>query len=221
MHWSPIAGYAAHWGVRFRPENVETDIVLRPGCFSMIRSIALRFDHDEGRDFGVTTRIGNLALWQDDIGLAFEAHLPVNRGGASLYNGVVTRAFNEMSVAFEWGFHAVPIDGDAQEITWAALREISITPNGACPGTAAWLRDAEDQDLPLRARALARTWRASRDKIPTPTRASARSTEGPSTCARSRPPHNSAKRLRTPAPLVLGQIDRLIAEGAGLSRRRA
>lgn len=222
MQWSPIAGYAAHWGVRFRPENVKTDIVLRAGCFSTVRNIAMRFDHDEARDFGVTTRIGNLMLWQDAIGLAFEACVPATCMGASLYNGIASRAYDQVSVAFEQDFRAVPVDGDAREITWAALREISITPNGACPGTAAWLRDAEEQDLPPVARHLARAWRASRNTILIPTRASSgRSAEGPSTCARSRPPLNSAKGPRAPAPLVLSQIDRLIAEGAGLARRRA
>lgn len=156
-----LRGYAALFNVRGDVrENSILPYYVKPGAFQIgAASIPLLFAHDRQLQYATTGR-GNLHLWQDSRGLAFEAWLPMTDRHAGLVSGIRDGRYDQVSAEYcnEQSTRA-SIDGERVMIVErAGLGEISICPQGACSDTGVWLGNVPQDDLPPRMRALAHDW---------------------------------------------------------------
>lgn len=161
MSWrSPLCGYAARFGVVTHPVSAVRPRPVRfeMGCFEIgdPKQIPIWFMHRDWQSYGAGDDL-KLELWQDAYGLAFTFIPPPN--AYSLVSGIAEGRYSECSV----GFGAPPFGGSSfQSIELTQLREISICPEGACPGTAIWTSANERSHLPANARAVYDQWHTSR-----------------------------------------------------------
>lgn len=156
-----IQGYAALFNVRGDPRTgCANPYYVPPGAFQLSTATTpLIFAHDRGMAYASTGR-GNLSLWQDTRGLAFEARLPMNDHSGGLVAGIRDGRYDQCSVEFvDEVAHFATVDGERVKVIESALvGEISICPEGACNETAVWLGNVLHDDLPPRMRQLARDW---------------------------------------------------------------
>ena len=159
-----IRGYAALFNVFSQPGNRPEPLIVRPGAFDLFgRSIYLHYNH-RGADYA-GTRERTLRLWQDDIGLAFEADVPGTNAGLSLACAIAAGQMDQVSAGYGSDRESTMerVDGEWTEIITATnIVEISITDEGGCPGTACWMSSADVDDLPDHVRKLTAKWSVGR-----------------------------------------------------------
>lgn len=159
-----LAGYALVYGELQKPISAGgRPLVFRTGSYRpTARNLQLCFAHDRSYHCAATGR-GTMAVWADEIGVAFAAS-PAGPHGRWIVNAVARREMDACSIWLEAGARlAVESIGDTEcdVVTSFSIGEISITHRGADPLACVWLADADRAELPGRTRRLASHWNAS------------------------------------------------------------
>jgi HK97 family phage prohead protease len=148
-----IGGYATRFN---RPHAYDGGIEsYRSGCFDETlvgAAVPLLLRHDFAKELAPA---GSVRLWSDGTGVSFKARLPNTPLGRDTFNEVMNGRLNAMSVSTDCHIAIDRLVGDGdewiREITSARVREISLVPKGAVPGTyAVWLQPGEALDRPFR-----------------------------------------------------------------------
>ena len=169
MSWrAGIHGYVAKWnvvtGAIGRPNAPH---LARPGrfqrdCFSYDAStVEIWFMHRCAQAIGVGADL-DLEIWPDAYGLAFAFRPPTTAW--NLVCGVAEGRYDQCSAGFGIGGSTVERQGSLvfDSIFFAALREISICPRGACPGAICWHSGNGPAAISREAKALLPEWSRSR-----------------------------------------------------------
>lgn len=126
-----IRGYAAKWNVL---SQLLGDFVeyIEPGAFANVPDGDIRLLHNHNSDFVLArTTNGSLRLWQDDIGLAFEAVL----SETSIGNDVLQMVREGLVTGMSFGFTILQNawkQGEAGQPRVHILRKILIDEVSTC-----------------------------------------------------------------------------------------
>jgi len=156
-----VQGYANIFGVEASTESgVE---VFRPGAFAGhlecgAQNVIATWGHFADYAWA-SVKDGTLKLWEDGIGLCFEATVESSPFGAGLVR-FIAEGNAASSILFD-SLHQVET-ANGREVKKAFLRDICVCIEGAYP-TAVWLRgNAQPDTLTPYARELRATWLANR-----------------------------------------------------------
>lgn len=173
MSWrAGIHGYVTQW-------NVLTGIVSRPhaphlarpakferDCFSYkAATVEIWFMHRAAQKVGMGADLG-LQIWPDDYGLAFAFTPP--SAAWSLVCGIAEGRYDRCSAGYSMEVASTQRHGSVifDNISQARLNEISICPQGACPGAVCWHSGNGRHALSPHAAALLPGWERSRSAHP-------------------------------------------------------
>lgn len=174
MSWRQgIHGYAARFGVVTMPVSgaAAPRVRFEPGCFEFTAAeVGIWFSHRPWHSYGSGREL-HLDIWQDANGLAFSFLPSPHPSSFGLVRGIADGRYAQCSVGWLTISSVILGSGsDAVEsISRARLNEISILPEGACPGTACWHSANAPAGIPAHARAALDQWqtgRAGRDARP-------------------------------------------------------
>jgi len=163
-----IHGYVARWGVVTAPlSRPAAPHLSRPArferdCFSYDASaVEIWFMHREAQAVGLGADL-DLEIWPDAYGLAFAFKPPTSAW--NLVCGVAEGRYDQCSAGFGIGDRTVERHGSLvfDSISYAALREISICPRGACPGAICWHAGNGPAAISRAAKILLPGWTRSR-----------------------------------------------------------
>ena len=164
MTWNVgIQGYAAQWDVVTQPlrcpltGTARSPVYFGRNCFVYDPGeVGIWFMHRPLQSYGEGAAL-DLEIWEDGYGLAFSFKPP--QSAYSLVRGIQDGRYSECSVSFSYKSQSA---GAVDIVDWARVREISIVPRGACPGTQCWTSHTPLNRLPPAAAALAPRWHAGR-----------------------------------------------------------
>jgi Caudovirus prohead serine protease len=161
-----VQGYGAIWGSAERGERMG-----RRGFVTEGGEIVLSLNHAADRGRLANTRSGALRVWQDGVGLAFEADVAADENGLWLLRYIATHG--RCSYLGQETYREC--DDGVREITSVVLQEISLTATPFFSATGAWRSDTDWHDMPPDVRHLFFQFdRGAREALPDLLKASAR-----------------------------------------------
>ena len=209
-----IRGFATVFGVVGAPGEGGSRLRIEPGAFRLAGAIIpLCFGHDPTRAYA-STFDRSLRLCQTDVGLQFEADVD----DYSLIGGIVRGVYNAVSVLYpaDRQSRVETIAGERVEvIERTRIGEVSIVPEGACPGACAWLADQAIDEMRPEVRTAALLWCGATHALPSARLALAPRNRSSGLDAAPLPRAGRAD------PFVNARIDRALAAAATLRRRTA
>jgi hypothetical protein len=199
-----IRGYCCLFGADSEPGPDGSRLRVLPGAFRLAGAITpLLFGHLQGCRPYASTLDRSLRLWESSFGLQFEADLEPTRAGYGLAGGIRSGTYCAVSCLYpaDRTSRIETIAGERIEIvSRTRIEEVSIVPQGACPGAVAWLADQPIENMPPAIRLSAALWQ-------------------PRPATERRPVATSRGRPGLPPAALLARIDRLLASATRVHLR--